>query len=162
MVFPFSLRFNKRLKISITQDNEQQILQYIMNCILDDKADYVLIDNKQVTYKGSTSNWRGSLFGSVDDGVFNLIDRDSYWQLNYQINMRNLFIITAILSIAMGLFALANGGPWWIAIAAFLWLCGMNWVINLIRHDAVANTIADGIDELIGDQTILTEENRMA
>jgi hypothetical protein len=149
MTFPVSINFHKQLKITITPDNKQQIFQYIEKYILEDKADNVVVEEMHVTYKGSTSIWRGSLFGSVDDGIFNLIYKNDGWWLNYQINMRKLFIGTAVLSIIMGVFALVSCGPWWVGIAAFLWLCGANWITNLIRHESVAANIAAGIDELI-------------
>jgi hypothetical protein len=149
MTFPFSVQFNKRLKAAITPDDQQKILQYITKNILKDKADNVVIEDICVTYKGSTSNWRGSLFGSVDNGVFNLIYKDNTRWLNYQINMRKLFIGTTILASIMGIFVFVNGGPWWVGIVMFLWLCGANWIINLIRHENVATSIAAGIDELI-------------
>jgi len=161
MIFPFSVSFNKQLKAKIISDNQQAILQYIMKSILDDKANNVVVEDIHVTYRGSTSNWRGSLFGSVDDGIFSLIYKHNNWWLNYQINMRKLFIGTAILSSIMGVFALVNGGPWWIGIAAFLWLGGGNWIINLIRHETVAANIAEGIDELICGKTELTEQDKM-
>jgi hypothetical protein len=162
MIFPFSVNFNNRLKAIITADNQQKILQYIMKRILDNKANNVVIEGMRVTYKGSTSNWRGTLFRSVDDGIFNLIYKDNSWWLIYQINMRKLFIETAILSSIMGVFSLASGGPWWVGIAAFLWLCGVNWIINILRHAAVAADIAVGIDELIyGKKAELPEQDKM-
>jgi hypothetical protein len=161
MTFPVSVAFNKSLKTTITSDNKEQILQYIKKSILEDKADNVIIQDTCVSYKGSTSNWRGALFGSVDNGIFNLLYKDNGWFLNYQINMRKLFIGTAILSSIMGVFALVSGGPWWVGIAAFMWLCGANWVINLIRHETVAATIALGIDELICGKTERLEQEKI-
>ncbi len=161
MIFPFSVSFNKRLAATITSDNQQQILQYIVKSILEDKAKNIAVEDVHVTYKGSTSNWRGSLFGSVDDGIFNLIYKDNNWWLYYKINMRKLFVGAAQLSTIVGLFALVNGGPWWIGIAGFLWLCGANWIINLIRHESVASNIAWGIDELICGKTQLPEQDKM-
>ena len=73
MTFPFSIRFNRSLKTIITSDNEEKILQYIEKSILEDKADNVVVEDISVNYKGSTSNWRSSLFGSVDNGVFCLV-----------------------------------------------------------------------------------------
>ncbi|WP_139332223.1 hypothetical protein [Mucilaginibacter lappiensis] len=118
-----------------------------------DKAAHVIVKDLSVSYKGSASNWRGSLFGSVDNGVFNLVYENNSWLLNYQINMRQLFITTSIMSIIMGVFMLVNGGPWWVGIVAFLWLCGVNWIISSIRHGTVATDIATGIDELICGKT---------
>lgn len=157
MTFPFSARFDRPLKTMITPDNKEQILQYIKKRILEDKADNVIVEDMTVCYKGSTSNLRGSLFGSVDNGIFYLVFKNNCWFLDYQINMRELFIVTSIISTIMEVFALATGGPWWIGIAAFLWLCGANWVLSLIRHGGVANDISAGIDELIFGKTELHE-----
>jgi hypothetical protein len=164
MTFPFSVHFGRSLKTTITPDNKEQILQYIKQSILEDKADNVIIEDVTVCYKGSTSNWRGSLFGSVDNGIFYLIYKDNSWFLDYQINMRELFIATSIMSTIMEVFVLSTGGPWWIGIAAFLWLCGANWILNLIRHGGVANDISTGIDELICGKTEpneLPEQDKM-
>lgn len=149
MIFPFSVHFSRRLKATITADNQEEILQYITKSISESKANNVVTQEMWVKYKGSTSYSRGALFGSVDDGIFNLIYKDNSWWLNYQINMRKLFIGTATLSIIMGTFALVNRGPWWIGIASFLWLCGANWITILIRHGIVATNISAGINELI-------------
>ena len=149
MIFPFSVSFNESLKTTITPENKEQVLQYIRESILEDKADNVIVDDMQVKYKGSTSMWRGSLFRGVDNGTFNLVVEGNNWVLKYRINMRQLFVATSIMSTVMGVFAIATDGPWWIGIAAFLWLCGANWITNLIRHGSVAVEIATGIDDLI-------------
>ncbi|MEO6977748.1 MAG: hypothetical protein ABI113_05185 [Mucilaginibacter sp.] len=161
MAFPISVSYTKRLKATITSDNQQQILNFIGESILKDKADNVVLEEKYVKYRGSTSAWRGSLFGSVDNGVFTLIYKSDGWWLNYQIKMRKLFVGAAILSGIMGVFAWANNGPWWVGIAAFLWFCGANWIINLIRHESVATTMAVEIDELICGKTELPEQDKM-
>jgi hypothetical protein len=41
----------------------------------------------------------------------------------------------------------------------FLWLCGANWVTNLIRHGSVAVEIAAGIDEMIRNQNQVTNND---
>ena len=162
MTFPFSVSFNRKLEAAITSDNQHKILLYIKKSILEDKANNIVVEDLVVKYRGSTSNWRGSLFGSVDNGIFYLVYKNNSWFLNYKINMRKLFVGASILSTIMGVFALVNGGPWWIGIMAFLWLCGANWIINLIRHGAVATDIATGIDELVCAKTeLLPEQDKM-
>jgi len=153
MKFPFTVRFNRSLKTVITADNKEQVLQYITDRILEDKANNIVPEDMAVSYKGSTSNWRGSLFGSVDNGVFYLIYKNDRWSLNYEINMRKLFVGALVMSIVMGAFASTNGSPWWVGIAAFLWLCGVNWIIIVIRHGSLATDIAAGVDELIYGKT---------
>jgi hypothetical protein len=149
MAFPISVLFNRSLKTVISSDNKEQIFQYIKKNILEDKADNVIVEDMRISYQGSTSNWRGSLFGSVDNGTFDLFSKENDWFLNYQINMRKLFIGTAILSTIAGVCAQVGDGLWWVGIAAFLWLCGANWIIIFIRHGSEATSIAIGIDELI-------------
>jgi len=82
MTFPFSVQFDRPLKTIITPDNERQILQHIKKTILEDKANNVVVEDMSVNYKGSTSNWRGSLFGSVDNGIFCLVYENNSWFLN--------------------------------------------------------------------------------
>ncbi|MBE9597988.1 hypothetical protein [Pedobacter sp. MC2016-24] len=161
MTFPLSVSFKNRLKAVVTADNQQQILQYIVKTILDEKAKNVVVEDMHVTYRGSTSYWNWSLFSGVDDGIFSLIYKDNSWSLNYQINMLKLFIGTAILSSLMAVFMLINEGPWWTGIVAFSWLCGGNWIINVIRHGALAATISTGIDELICGKIELPEQDKM-
>jgi hypothetical protein len=161
MIFPFSVHFKRALKALVTSDNKGPILQYIRESVLKDKADNVVVEYMAVRYSGSTSIWRISLFGSVDNGIFCLTHENNRWFLSYQINMGKLFITTSILSTNMGVFSLVNGGPWWVGVAAFLWLCGANWIINLIRHGAIATEIALGIDELICSETELPIEDKM-
>lgn len=153
MIFPFSVQFNRSLKAIITADNKDQVLRYIEKSIIKGKADNVVVGDMTIYYKGSSSNSNWSLFRSVDDGIFKLLYKDNAWILNYQINMRRLFIGTAILSTIMGIYMGVAGGFWWVGIVFFLCLCGGNWIINLIRHGLVATNIAVGIDELICGKT---------
>jgi hypothetical protein len=159
MIFPFSVNFNESLKTTITPENKEQVLQYIKKSILEDKADNVVIDGMQVAYKGSTSPWRGSLYTGVDNGFFDLVAKGNSWFLKYRINMRQLFIVTSIMSTIMGGIAISTGGPPWVGLIMFLWLCGANWVINLIRHGSVAVEIAAGIDEMIRNQNQVTNND---
>ena len=147
MSFPFSVEFNRSLKAEITHDNQQKILQYISQIILRGKADNIVVEDLSVTYSGSTANGRQSLFASIDNGTFGLTYKNGRLWLNYRINVRKLFIRTAILSSTMGAVTLVSGGPW--LALGFLLLCSFNWIIDVIRHEIVATDIATGIDKLI-------------
>jgi len=161
MAFPFSVQFNKKLKAPITVDNKQRVLEFIMNSILERDAKNVFQEDMQVSYKGSTSPWRGALFKGVDNGKFILLYKDNCWWLNYRINMRELFIVTGLISIFAGGFMLVNDGPWWIGIVRFLWLCGANWVTNVLRHGSLNTDIGLGIDNLICGKEELPEDDKM-
>jgi hypothetical protein len=159
MIFPISVKFNSKLKTTITPDNKQQILLFIQKSILEDNANNVVFEDMSVGYKGTTSRWRGALFGSVDNGIFNLLYKDSNWFLIYQINMRKLFIAAAIMSTVMAIFGFKTGDSLWIGIGFFSWFCGGNWIINIIRHGSVASDIAFSIDELFADKDLIAESD---
>lgn len=118
-----------------------------------------MVEDMSVSYNGTTSPWRGALFGSVDNGIFKLLYKDNDWFLNYQINMRQLFITTGIISTIAGVFAIVNDGPWFVGIIFFSWLCGANWIINSIRHGSMASNIAFHIDELFADKELFAESD---
>jgi hypothetical protein len=146
MPFPISIRFKKRLKVTITSENQPKALRYIQKTIQDKAAGNIVIENNQVSYKGSTQSGRRSLFGEIR-GTFTLINgKDGRSYLIYEFKMYHLFIVTPIMAVAFGLLS----HHWWLGIIAFLWLCGMNWIIYLIRNEALANELATGIDSLHG------------
>ncbi len=157
MAFPVTITFNRKLKAVITPDNQQELLFFIRQRIITDKADNVVMDTESVRYKGSNSMWRGSLFKGVDDGNFTFVYKeDGHW-LIYTINLRQLFIFSAIVAVIMCGFMLAGGGSWWPAFIVFSWLCGGNWISSYLRHGAEATEIAEGIDELICGKPVCEE-----
>ncbi len=149
MNFPFAVHFEKKLETKITSDNRDDILQFIENYLLADKADNIVLEDMSVRYKGSKSIWNVSLYRTVDEGLFSLIYKDNSWFLRYQINLRSLFTDTIIISLMFGVVGqIIIGGMWWIGLVAYLWFCGGNWVINVIGHESIAATIAANIDRL--------------
>jgi hypothetical protein len=38
---------------------------------------------------------------------------------------------------------------WWVGVIAFAWLCGINWIITLVRHGGLASEISACIDHAI-------------
>jgi len=156
MRFPFSFSFERELTNAITPENEQRVLEYIETRITKRKANTIVIEDSSVIFKGSTGG-RGSLFIMVDQGVFSLVCMSGTWNLVYQINMKSLFIETGILSAVIEACSLLNGGPWWIGIVPFLWLCGANWAITLIRQGSFATEIATEIDDIICEKAAVED-----
>ncbi|RFZ91040.1 hypothetical protein D0C36_19040 [Mucilaginibacter conchicola] len=70
--------------------------------------------------------------------------------LEYELNMRKLFIQTGLISLIFGVIATIGANAWWIFLAAFIWLCGGSWVIDNIRHGLLVSELAEGIDILMG------------
>ncbi len=146
MAFPFSVTYKKRLIAKIGFENLPTCLKYIQTIISEKAANNVSIENSRIGYKGSTSNYRGALFGGPDGGSFTFISDDENSFLVYEIKMNKLFVITSIMAGVFGLLSQLV----WVAAGTFLWLCGMNWITIVIRHDSLAWELAAGIDKLNG------------
>ena len=146
MAFPFSITYQKKLKAKVGSENLPASLKYIQTIISEKAADNVSIENSLIGYKGSTSNYRGSLFGGPDSGSFTFISNYENSFLVYEIKLNKLFIITPIMAGVFGLLSQLV----WVAAGTFLWLCGMNWIIIVVRHDSLAWELAAGIDKLNG------------
>jgi hypothetical protein len=154
MLFPVLIKYNRPLLGNIPPEKQSIVVQYIQTFITEKKADNVIISDTSVSYKGTTSKWRGALFGGVDEGVFKLMEIDSKACIVYDFTMRRLFITTAIMSVVAGFVVRI----WWVSIFAFLWLCGMNWIINLIRHGDLISEIVIGVNDLLFEMEVKIEE----
>lgn len=149
MRFPFSVVYNKILNSNVNSDNKEEVLKFIKDTIEEDKADNVVTHDWSVTYKGSISRWNVSRYRTVDDGIFTLIENGNSWYLRYKINMLTLFRDTFLLSLVFGIFGQLIDGSWWLGLIAYLWFCGVNWLINIVRHEGIVSNIAADIDRHI-------------
>ena len=143
MPFPITVKFKRKLKAIIIAENMGDTLSYIQKEIESKKADKVTRDERSVNYKGSTSNSRTSLFGSMN-GSFTISNDNGQSHLVYEIRMYYLFIFTSIAAVALSILTREV----WTGIGAFAWLCGMNWLIIVIRHGSLASELASGIDQI--------------
>lgn len=156
MAFPFTITFKRKLRGVITPNNQLIALQYIKTKIEEDAADNIVMEENGVSYKGTTSRWRGALFNGPDSGQFSLIATDDQWHLIYEIRMHQSFMITGGMSLLMGIVSQV----WWFVLVAFSWLCGMNWFIINLRHGGLAADIADGVNDLLfGKEKNIEEDN---
>jgi len=142
MSFPFTVTYSSRLTISVTDANKTHVLGCIHDMLLKKSAKAVTVGSYEVGFKGSTSPWRGSLMGSVDKGIFTLIEKGGITILTYKFYFIQLFIVTPIMGLAFGLFSRSI----WIGVGAFLWLGGMNWVIAIVRHHALLQEISEQLN----------------
>jgi len=169
MSFPYSVNFNNPLKSVISPENQDQVFLFIKCRILEKKASNIQTGDNIISYKGSTSRWRGSLFRMVDDGFFALIFKNHRWALHYHINCRSLFIDTSILTAIFGFFALLLsikvGWPWWsgllVWILSYLWIFGANWITIFFQHRELAADISIEIDELISGKIVKADLDKM-
>lgn len=151
MKFPVSIIFERKLNITLNDENIPEILEYIKTEIIKRKANNVLIEGDTISYEGSTSSARHALFEYIV-GKFSICYHNSEWRLRYRINLSKLFKVGLILSMALTLFIIISDGWefWWIGILVFIWPVGAGWVTENIRHGTLASDLAEGIDGLIG------------
>jgi hypothetical protein len=142
MVFPFAQTYKEKLNSLITPQNQEAILQYIRTTIEKKKAGNIIVESNTVSYKGSTSNLRGSLFRGLDGGKFSLIDSDGGSYLVYEFRMSQFFLIMLIVSIAIAIIF----QTWWVALIVFFGLGGLNWILHVDQHENLAIEIAHDIN----------------
>jgi len=160
MAFPFLASFERSIKTVVTPENKDQLLSYIKGTILEEKADNVVVEDMAVRYKGSTGG-RGSIFNTVDSGIFSLVCKDDNWFVDYQMSMHN-FVMIALVAIGIIEILLTLGdGPWAVHIVALFWPFGLAWVVEMGRHGALAGDLAAGIDHLSGAAPEEPEEDKM-
>jgi hypothetical protein len=158
MIFPVSFKYKRTLRGIITPDQQAVAIQVIKKMIVEKKGKNIVVENNSVSYKGTTAPGKGSLLGAVDNGKFSLIDANDKSLLIYEINMQSLFITTGIMAVVAGVFV----QRWWVSLIAFAWLCGMNWVIILIRHDNLVLEVAASVNDLIFGKEEVKEEEKVA
>ncbi len=156
MPFPFTISYHKPLRVIVTSDNQQQIVEYIKDSILKGKAHNIVVDNTLVSYQGSTSYSRASLFGSVDRGTFRLDHIGNRWFLVYEIRMYLQSVLATVVAILGGFWSKF----WWIGVMLFL-LYILIWFMTISRHQLLVSTIASNIDELVRVQMKNTESTDM-
>ncbi|MCJ8210336.1 hypothetical protein MUY27_11510 [Mucilaginibacter sp. RS28] len=153
MPFPFSVSYTKRLKAVITDDNLQQVLDYIQKTIVENKGDNVLIQDNTVSYGGTTGAVRGSLFGMVDGGMFSLVTIDRGTTLYYKVVMRRNSILSIILATIFAMGTLCTTGfsqSWLFSLVAFIFISCGNAMISWFMHEDFGFQIVSNIDRLIG------------
>lgn len=97
---------------------------------------------------GSLQGHSFDILGPIEKGEFKITQGNGGIVLTYEFFMFRLFIIVAIMSLAVGLGTkeLNNG------LMCFAWLGGMNWLIALIRHRLMLVDIANEIDSEINSK----------
>lgn len=74
MIFPIAVKFKEILEGNITAGNQKAILSLIKKSIEKKSADNIVVEENTISYKDSTSPWRGALFGGLS-GTFSFIEK---------------------------------------------------------------------------------------
>jgi len=146
MIFPFSIRYSVRLSDHFFTNRNKEALKYIESYITSKKGKDIVIDDDRLTFKSKffTGRSNGNILVPIEKGIFTIVDKGDQVILTYEFYMYRLFIVVAIMSVFMAISA----NRIWIGILCFLWLCGMNWLLTLIRHRRMLKKIAMAIDIL--------------
>lgn len=143
MLFPFSIKYQKRLKGKLTQDDRISTMNYIEFFIRERKGDVLSTTEAELNFKSSL--FRGhslDILGPIEKGKFRIIQKNENMVLTYEFFMYRLFIIATIISVAVGLGTKELN----LGIIAFFWLGIVNWLIALIRHRIMLVDITKEID----------------
>jgi hypothetical protein len=151
MIFPFTIKFSKRLKEKVSAADIDIAMTYIKKFIIKKTAEDIIIDRNELTFKSGffRMRWSTNIMGTIEKGKFNLIEDGNESVLTYEFFMYRIFTIVAVISIFMGTI---SHQPW-LGVICFVWLGIMNWVIAIIRHRNMLGDIATGIDNLIASRT---------
>ena len=108
----------------------------------------IVIEDNSLSFKAGSawSNW--NIMQTIDRGVFRLEEKEGDVILTYEFFMYKLFIYTSIMALAMGIVSQKI----WAGVGAFLWLCGMNWIIGVMRHRGLLDELAADIDSFINEK----------
>jgi hypothetical protein len=147
MVFPFTIKYSKRLKEKVSSSDTEKVLSYIGDFITKKTGEDIIIDKNELTFKSGffRMRWSSNIMGVIEKGKFNLIDNGNENVLTYEFFMYRIFAIVAVMSIVMGI---VSQQPWF-GVVCFAWVGGMNWLVAIIRHRNMLGDIAGGIDRLI-------------
>lgn len=146
MIFPFTIKYSKRLKEKVSHVDTERAMKYIGDFITKKTAEDITIAGNELTFKSGffRMRWSTNIMGTIEKGKFNLIDNGIENVLTYEISMYRFFVIVTLMSLGMATVA---HQPWF-GILCFVWLGGMNWITSFIRHRNMLGDIVVGIDTL--------------
>ena len=147
MVFPFTIKYSKRLKEKVTASDTTNVLDYIGDFVTKKTAEDITVDGNELTFKSGffRMRWSSNIMGVIEKGKFNLIDNGNETVLTYEFFMYRTFAIVAVMSLVMGT---VSRQPWF-GVLCLAWIGGMNWLTAIIRHRNMFGNIVAGIDNLI-------------
>ncbi len=144
MIFPFTIRYTRRLSKKLSDNETAQALIQIKTIVEKKTAEDIEIKKDSLTFKVSFFRfaWNWNIMSPIEKGQFKLITSDNTTTLTYEFFMYRIIVITTIFSIFAGLFSGQIG-----AVIFFFTASWLNWVITLIRHNGLFDDIESEITE---------------
>lgn len=140
----FKYKFSTKIKRPISQNGYAKEIQIVKNYIDEKKGIIVLNNNRELAFKGTFSNWRPNIFSGVESGKFSITKERGMLKLIYQIKIDPALVYLTILGIALTCIFYQV----WVVGMPFIGLGGINWLIALVRNNAMMYNIAFEIDQL--------------
>lgn len=142
-MFPFIIIYSRRFNYQLSDVEIARALDQIKAILEDKTAEDIKITGNQLTFNssffGQRMNW--NIMVTIDKGELTFDSGNGETILTYKIFMHRLFMVTAVMSIFMGMVS----GKIWVGILCFTWLGLVNWLIGTIRHSLLITHIRDKI-----------------
>ena len=152
IMFPFSIKYSKRLIENVSIDDTEVIMNYISDFIKNKSGSDIILNGNQLIFSSRLFEigWGINLniLTPIEKGKFNLISNGNKCILSYEFFMYRLFIIVSLFSIIAGL---ADSNIW-TGLICFAFLGVLNWTIAIIRHQRMFAEIISSIDNLINEK----------
>lgn len=142
-MFPFTINYTRCLGRKLSNIEIVDALNQIKVILEDKTAEDIKIVDSQLTFNAGFFGfrWNWNIMVPIDGGKIILKSTDTETVLVYTIFMHRLFIVTAVMSVFMGLASRQIG----VGLFCFAWLCGANWVTGVLRHRGLIKGIAKKI-----------------
>jgi len=145
MIFPFRIRYSRKLQKHVRQSDIDNVLNYVSDYILNEGGEEIRIDKNQLTFGTSFFNFRlnNHIFKSIDEGKFTLLNTENESLLIYDIFMYKIILMFLAFEIFVGYYFQS------FALGIFIFGgLGVNWISTIIRHRSMFGHIISGINKL--------------
>jgi hypothetical protein len=141
MVFPFSIKYSKKLADSMLKSDKDLLLTHIAEFLKKRKARNIKVSDNQLEFSTSLFEigWGINLnvIMPIEKGKFIIVSNGNKERLTYEFSMYRLILVALIGSIFVGLV----GSDLSMGLIFFGFLGGLNWIIALIRQGLMLNKI---------------------
>jgi hypothetical protein len=157
MIFPFAIKYSKRLKYKVAESDTMKIMSYIHDFIITERAKNIKIEGKELTFSSSLFSGR---FGKnklelIEKGKFILVEKNGNFFLTYEIFMHRYLIISCILALLIGIMM----HEIWVGIAFIALFIVRFWIMTFFLNKSMFREITSGINNMIANESFNNAQN---
>lgn len=137
MIFPFEVTYKKKLDGEIQNYTTSDILDFFKNDFEKSGPDFIKIKNDCISIKNNLISFRirpglnWNRWVGINSAKFQIINTENNSRIAiYTFNLTELVLVSAIMSIAFGIFTQSL----LIGLFIYFWLGIMNWATKLFQH----------------------------